>query len=300
MLLINEIAVPKWMVGHGVKGVHVALIDLYKRCQAVNLPRISPITKLEGEWEFNEGVTLKVAHRRAVTVDGGAERWVPTRRLLWMYPLSFLPTDVDGAILLTSTVDLFMGLVPVKGLLEARSYVVKVKFPKSVGRICHICRNQRPDCEVKTGPAGTKCPLFGCSGTNRCNRCFNTFQGNIQNHFVEHCLKEKQYLSAGYVQPTALVATSTSDSVIDDTAETKLARMMAQQIMAAPIVKEKAASARTQTTTSSGEDIRNFKARFAKRDAKRERARGGFTTPAKPPTQRQKTINPIASPTHSI
>ena len=264
---------------------------------------ISFIAKVEGEWEINEGVQTKVAHRRAVSKEGNADRWVPTRRLLWMYPLSLLPTDVEGAVLLASTVDIFMGMVPIKGSLEVRSFGVDVRFPKAAGKVCHVCRNQRPGCDVKIGTASTKCTLFK-PGFNRCNRCFNFFTGSIQHHFTEHYMEEKLYLQAGYVQPTALVATSNSDSVIDEPAETKVARIMAQQMKAAPVMRDQdaeSAQSRAQTTTSNGADLKNFKARFAKRD----RTRGGTSTPAKPPTQRQNIINPIAtprarSPAHSI
>ena len=95
MLVINKITVPKGMVGHGVKGIHVALIDLAKQCEAMKLAKIAPIAKVAGEWQINEGVTRKVAHHKAVSVDG-ADRWVPTRRPVAVDVPSLLAAFSEG------------------------------------------------------------------------------------------------------------------------------------------------------------------------------------------------------------
>ena len=126
--------------------------------------------------------------------------------------------------------------------------------------MCYLCRNQRSDCLVKDGQPGTKCPLFSQGGDRR-NRCFKPFRGNIQVHFVEQCDKEKLYIKSGYVQPTAQIATSNADSVIDDTEENQLARILAQQIMAAPIVGEESTDApqsHTQAHATDAADLDQF------------------------------------------
>ena len=90
------------------------------------------------------------------------------------------------------------------------------------------------------------------------------------------------FIKAGYVQPTAQVATSNADSIIDASEENQLARILAsaQQIMAAPVYEESADAPqpRTQAHANDAADLNRFK----NRRAERERASGGFKTPVKP------------------